>query len=151
MRHATGLRLRAAFGAALSAALLLSISPAAAQSNECEALARSFQTRMKSMQEVENFQKKRPTADQACSTFGRLQEQTVAAIGQVEKNGDWCHVPADVLPGLKTQQGQIAEARKNACNAAVQQRKAAEDAKKQGLLGGGDIIGGPIRLPQGAL
>ncbi len=142
----------AAFGALIVGALCIaSAAPAAAQANECEKLAKLFENRAKTMQQLEGFKKKPPTADQACAIFGRLKDQNAAAMAEVERNGDWCHVPPDVLPNLKAQHAQIEDTRKGACTAAVQQRKQAEDAKKQGLLGGGDIIGGPIRLPQGAL
>lgn len=151
MRHDTDRRIRPVLGALVALCTAFAAAPAAAQSAECEKLAKAFQLRSKTMQEIEGFQKRRPTADKACGTFGRLQEQTAAAMSEVEKNGDWCHVPADVLNGLKQQQEQIVEARKGACTAAREQRKAADDARKQGLLGGGDIIGGPMRLPQGAL
>lgn len=153
MAHDTEPRLGAVFGALFAACIVFGFaaSPAAAQSKECEKLAKVFQSRMKTIQEVESFQTRRPTADRACGTFARLQEQTASAVAELERNGDWCHVPPDVLPGLKQQQDQIADARKNACGVAQQQRKSAEDAKRQGLLGGGDIIGGPMRLPQGAL
>lgn len=142
----------AASGVLIVGALwLVSAAPAAAQASECDKLSKLFENRAKTMQQLEGFKKRPPTADQACAVFGRLKEQNAQAMAEVERNGDWCHVPADVLPNLKAQHAQIEETRKGACTAAVQQRKQAEDAKKQGLLGGGDIIGGPMRMPQGAL
>ncbi len=153
MAHDTEPRLGSVFGALFAACIVFGFAaaPAAAQSNECERLAKNFQNRMKTIQEIENFQKRRPTADKACGAFTRLQEQTASVVAEIERNGAWCHVPPDVLPGLQQQQAQIVDARQNACGAAQQQRKAAEEAKRQGLLGGGDIIGGPMRIPQGAL
>ena len=142
----------AALGALVVGALLVvPVATASAQSSECDKLAKVFETRAKTMQQIEGFKKKPPTADQACAVFARLKEQNASAMAEVERNGDWCHVPADVLPNLKAQHAQIEDTRKGACTAAAQQRKQMEDSKKQGLLGGGDIIGGPMRLPQGAL
>jgi hypothetical protein len=151
MRPFDILRPAALAASAFAALCAASAAPAAAQSSECDRLSKVFEARAKTMQQIEGFRKKAPSADQACAVFGRLKEQNATAMAEVERNGDWCHVPPDILPNLKAQHEQIEGTRKSACTAAAQQRKQAEDAKKQGLLGGGDIIGGPMRLPQGAL
>lgn len=130
---------------------LLGSEAARAQSNECMALGKSFQNRQAAVEKVQAFHKSPPTADEACSAFTRLVNLTNELVKSVDENGAWCHVPPDVLPGLQIQAPQIAEARKKACNAAEQQRKA-KTAPTHNPFGGGDsVIGGTVKMPKGAL
>ena len=121
------------------------------QSNECTALGHSFQKRQATVEQIQGFNKKPPSADQACAAFTRLVSQTNELMKSIEDNGAWCHVPQEILPGLQSQVPQITEGRKNSCAAADQQRKA-KSAPSASPFGGGDsVIGGAVKMPKGAL
>jgi hypothetical protein len=148
------------FAACASLAPALWAGPALAQSSECEKIGKLLQERSSLIQQIQSMgKKKKLTPDSACGLFGRLQANGNAVIAALDKDGAWCHVPDQVLPNIKTQNGQIGTNRVKACNVAAQQKKMMEAARKQqseggGLLGGsaaGDVLGGPIKLPQGAL
>lgn len=122
-----------------------------AQSNDCNALGMNFQKRQATIELIQSFNKKPPTAEQACASFTRLVSQTNELMKAIEENGAWCHVPQEILPGLQSQVPQIAEGRKNSCAAADQQRKA-KTAPSASPFGGGDsVIGGAVKMPKGAL
>ena len=55
-------------------------------------------------------QKKQATPEAACSAFTKLGQLTGETIKAIEKDGAWCHVPGEILPSLKAQTPQIAEA-----------------------------------------
>ena len=128
-------------------------SQALAQSQECIELGKKVTGRQTVIEQINGFQKKQPTADAACAAFTRLQQLTVDAIKGIERDGAWCHVPGEILPSLQAQAPQIAEAKKNSCGAAEQQRKLQQgDPKTANPLSGGDsVIGGQIKMPKGAL
>jgi hypothetical protein len=126
--------------------------PAFAQAQECEALGKIFSKRQAVIDQINGFQKKHATPDVACSAFTKLGQLNAETIKALEKDGAWCHAPTEVLPSLQAQSEQIAEAKKNACGAADQQRKAQSDAKSHNPLAGSDsVIGGQIKMPKGAL
>ncbi len=146
--------------AAVGFIVLASGQVQAQASSECAAAGPMMQERGKMMQRVQAFQKKRPTPVEACAAFGALVGNGNKLIPWVETNGSWCHVPAEFLGNLKTQHDQLTKVRAQACTAAAQQKKMMEQAKRaqqqggaaRGPMGGGDeIVGGPIRMPQGAL
>ena len=159
---ATMFRLRETWFSVLSmvifGAVTLSIPVACAQTvaNPCEVLAKTLTERGQVIATIQSFQKKKPTAEVACSTFTKLSSVSLTAIGSVERDGTWCHVPEDLASSLKAQQDQINTTKGNVCKAAAEQRKAQQNGGKPsapgGPLGGtGDILGGPMKLPQGAL
>ena len=125
---------------------------AQAQAQECVELGKVFNKRQSVIEQINSFQKKQVTPDIACSAFTRLGQLTGETIKAIEKDGEWCHVPTEVLPSLQSQTTQIAEAKKNSCGAAEQHRKAQNDAKNNNPLSGSDsVIGGQIKMPKGAL
>lgn len=146
-----GLRAGSACATVLLAALWS--GQALAQAQECVELGKVFNKRQTVIEQINGFQKKQVTPDIACSAFTRLGQLTADTIKVIEKDGAWCHVPAEILPSLQAQTAQIAEARKNSCGAAEQHRKAQSDAAKtHNPLGGSDsVIGGQIKMPKGAL
>ena len=131
---------------------LSSAGQALAQTPECVELGKLFNRRQAVIEQINGFQKKQVSPDAACSAFTKLGQLTTDTIKAIEKDGAWCHVPGEILPNLQNQTAQIAEARKNSCGAADQQRKAQSDAKQNNPLSGGDsVIGGQIKMPKGAL
>lgn len=146
-------------GALVLAGTLLGAGPAAAQvSDDCIPLVKVMKEHGALMQRLNAMNKqKQKDANQFCSVFQQLGAKVNQAIPEVEKNGSWCHVPDNVLPALKASLPQIDKAKGQACGVAAQQRKMMNQQKAQqrggpGPLGGGDsVVGGPIRMPQGAL
>lgn len=133
-------------------AALLSASHASAQDAACEDLGKKLNTYGQFMQKAQSFQKKKPTADEACSVFTSLQQAGKAVIPALDQNGAWCHVPDNAAANIKAQQDQITKVRANACNVAAQMKKQQQQGPAGGgLLGGGDVLGGPMRVPRGAL
>ncbi|WP_293867088.1 hypothetical protein [uncultured Alsobacter sp.] len=148
-----------AVGAGVVLAVALTPGTARAQSSECVGVMKLLQDRVTLLQQWQTMQKKKQaTAPAACNLFTQLNAKVAAAIVEVEKNGSWCHVPDQVLPTLKDEQPKVSKARGDACKAVQMQKKMeAQRAQQQqrgapGPLGGGDsVVGGPIKMPQGAL
>ena len=140
-------------------ALTISASGAHAQvSPECEKIGKLSKDRATTMMQIQSWQKakNKPTAAAVCSAFSNLQANGNALIPLIEANGAWCHIPDNAVPGLKQQQAGIGKTRATACSAAAKMKKMeaqrAQGPANQGPLGGtGDILGGPIKPPQGAL
>lgn len=150
----------AAIAVGIGVVLAVSLAPgsARAQSAECQGMIKLLQDRVNLLQQWQTMQKKKQvSAAGACNLFTQLSGKVSAAIVEVEKNGTWCHVPDQVLPGLKDEQPKVNKARGDACKAVQMQKKMeAQRAQQQrsapGPLGGGDsVVGGPVKMPQGAL
>jgi hypothetical protein len=139
---------------------------ARAQSDECQALGKVIQRQGELTQAAQGIGKKKMTPaliSQACSTFVQLAANTKEAIAKLEKDGAWCHAPPTILDALKASQPNITKAQSNACTASanvkkqMQQAKAQQEQQKKQMKGagpiggGGDVLGGPIKVPQGAL
>jgi hypothetical protein len=154
-------RLPAIVLAVLGAGVIFSQSaPALAQSTECEALKSQFETFTKLIGQAQSLGKRKVGPDQACSLFTKLQSTQVSLVPMLEKDGAWCHVPDPTIAGVKQQTNPIAKAKTDSCSAALKFKQMEAQARKQqqqrqqgaGPLGGGDsIVGGPVKMPQGAL
>lgn len=137
---------------AVSAAGAFAPTLAQAQDAACESLGKKLNTYGALMQRAQGFQKKKPTPDEACSVFTGLANAGKDVIPELEQNAAWCHLPDNILAGIKGQQDQIVKVRGNACGVAAQMKKQQQQQQQgPGLLGGGDVLGGPMRVPQGAL
>jgi hypothetical protein len=145
-------------GLAALAAATLSSGDAMAQGASCQAdFQKYMEPRMALIARINGFQKKKPTAGQACSTLGQL----VATDGRLSKwmgeNKEWCQIPDSVVEQLQTGAAQAARARSQACGAAKNQAsqiaraRAAQQRAAQGGGGGAPAVGSGVRLPQGAL
>lgn len=141
--------------AAFAAVAALSSGRALAQDAACEELGKKLNNYGALMQKAQGFQKKKPTADEACALFTNLQSAGKTVIPALDQNGAWCHVPENAISNIKAQQDQISKVRANACNVAAQMKKQQQQQQQGpaggGLLGGGDVLGGPMRVPRGAL
>lgn len=137
-------------------------SPAFAQTaanDPCAKLGATMQARVKLIEQIQGFKDKKPTAQEACSVFTKLSSANKAAVEGLERDGAWCRAPETFAASLKEQQGQIDEGRANACKVAAEQKKMQQQqgaatgrGPQTGPLGGtGDVLGGPQKLPQGAL
>ena len=130
-----------------------------AAADPCSRLGAAMQERMKTIQQVQGFKDKKPTAQEACAVFTKLSSINQTAIEGLVRDGAWCRAPENFAESLKQQQSQIDQGKANACKAAADQKKmesqkgaAMQGGPKTGPMGGaGDVLGGPVKLPQGAL
>jgi len=146
---------------AITAFAALSPASAWAQASSADACAKLgavMQERVKIIEQVQSFKEKKPTAQEACSVFTKLSSVNKSAVEGLVRDGSWCRAPDTFAESLRQQQGQIDAGKTNACKVAAEQKKmesqqgAAAPGQKMGPLGGtGDILGGPQKLPQGAL
>lgn len=145
-----------------SAFLIANVSSASAQdaaNDPCAKLGTLLQERVKIIEQVQSFKDKKPTAQEACSVFTKLSSVNKTAVKALERDGAWCRAPESVSAALKQQQDQIDEGRSNTCKVAADQKKmqnqqgaAGRGGPATGPIGGtGDVLGGPVKLPQGAL
>jgi hypothetical protein len=131
------------------ALLLLSVGHVSAQQMpaSCQAELDSLaQARLDVINRINGFNKKRPTARQACSVFGELVNAEAKMLKWMQENQDWCRLPDPLVTSFKDGSQQAVKARGQACTA----------AKREADGGGGAAPRGPapgsgIRLPQGAL
>jgi hypothetical protein len=107
---------------------------------------------------INGFQKKRPTADQACAVLGQLVASDGRVVRWMNENKDWCQIPDQMISQLQTSSGQAATSRNQACGAAKNQKvqiaraRAAQARAAQQQQGSGPApVGSGVRLPQGAL
>ena len=128
--------------------------PVKAAEDPCVSLDKLIMVRVQVIQRIQGFKDKKPTAEEACGVFTQLAKVNATSITSLERDGAWCRAPDGLADNFKAQQVQIETGKTNACKAAADQKKAAANggAAQQAPLGGtGDILGGPIKLPQGAL
>lgn len=100
--------------------------------------------RQAAIERINNFGKKRPTAEVACSAFNTLSGVEARFIKWMAENKDWCQIPEDFIAQLKGANGATLQARGQVCTAARQQ-------KEDGGPRGAPPPGAGIRLPSGAL
>lgn len=140
--------------AALVAPLMLGLgtTPASAQASGCEQIT-GFLNERKSIVERINKLGKQPKASDACTLLTRLSKNGNETMKWVDANKDWCQIPQDFIDGLKADHANVTKVRGQACSVAAKQAQMEKQAREQGLLGGGggDILTGPMRIPQGAL
>jgi hypothetical protein len=125
---------------------------ALAADDPCMTLSKLLNERGQVIQQAQGFQKKKPTAEEACTVFTKLAKINVSTVASLERDGAWCRAPDTMAENLKGQQSQIDGAKTNACKVAEEQRKGqAAGAQRQPFGGGDEIVGGGLKLPQGAL
>jgi hypothetical protein len=160
MVHMKKIILTVAFGV-----LLAGSNDALAQASSCQAdFQKVMGPRQAIIARINGFAKRRPTADQACSSLGQLVSADRRVLNWMTENKDWCQISDETISQLRTSSGQASRSRGQACGAASQQRvmiaraRAAQARAAQqqasGGGGGGDRpapVGSGVRLPQGAL
>ena len=142
------------FSSAIACVVLLSSVAAHAADDPCQALGKVLNGRAQIIQEVQSYREKKPTADQACAAFTKLAKLNVSAVAAVERDGAWCRAPEDLAGNMKNQQSDIDTAKKNACKVAAEMKKAQKNGgggAPQPFGGADGILGGDMKLPQGAL
>jgi len=114
-----------------------------------------MQARQNLIARVNDFNKKKPTAQLACSTLTQLVSADKKALDWVNVNKDWCQIPDNIAEGLKAQSEQSVGVRTRACSVAAQQAKEIAKQRQQREAGGASgpsgLPGSGVKLPQGAL
>mgnify|MGYP003329822983 CR=1 FL=1 len=149
MQKASG---RISIVSSLFLGVLFSFAANAAE-DPCQALGKVLNDRMQLIQAVQAYKDKKPTADEACTAFTRLAKFNESAVSAVERDGAWCRAPDDLSGTLKSQQAEINKARQLSCKAAADMKKAQKNGGSTPKpFGGADgVLGGEMKLPQGAL
>lgn len=144
----------------LAAASFLDAAPAFAQASGCEQIQKLLTERQSIVATLNSSSKSKHklTPQQACGSLGKLVSNGSAALKFATANQDWCQIPPAFIDGLKADNDKAAGIRNQACNAvkqqAAMQKRAQQQAQQQGNnpFGGGDsIVGGGVKIPQGAL
>ena len=107
--------------------------------------------RVQLINRINGFQKKKPTAVEACKIMTALVGVDKKILEWMEANKDWCQVPDEQIASLKQAGEQTSAFKTKACTAAVTQAKQIEQMKKAQAQGGGSAPGSAVHLPQGAL
>lgn len=104
--------------------------------------------RLKVIERINAFQKKRPTAKAACGIFGELVKSEVEMLKWMEDNQAWCQLPDPFVADFKKGSEQGIKARGQVCAAA---KKEAQMRAQQGAAPRGPAPGSGVQLPKGAL
>lgn len=133
--------------------LMLSSSAAMAMPESCQKeFTPLMEKRQAYMNQIEGFKKKKPSAPQACNSFGGLSASNKKLVEWMASQKDWCQIPDEMLDGMKGQQAQIDKVRGQACGVAAKQAQMMKNAaRQQRQQQAGPGIGSGVRLPQGAL
>lgn len=147
--HSAGL-----FALVLASAVASGISGAAAMPASCEKdFAPMMEKRQGYINTINGYNKRKPTASQACNTFQGLSSQNKKMTDWMVSQKDWCQIPEDMVKGISDAQVQLDETRGKVCSAAAKQAQQlkqmkARAARQQPAQPG---VGSGVRLPQGAL
>lgn len=132
-------------GSALAAGLLSAV-PAMAMPASCQQdFAKYSGDREAAIQRINTFNKKRPSAFQACAAFGNLTGIEARMLKWMNENKEWCQFPEQVINQLKEATAQTSRVRGQVCTAAKR------EAQGGGAARGAPPPGSGVRLPQGAL
>jgi hypothetical protein len=132
----------------LMAAAMIGAAPAMAMPASCVAdYQKHAKAREDAVARINGFNKRRPTAQQACSAFNTLNGAENRFHKWLSDNKDWCQVPDGVIEQLD---GARAQSRKIAGQACTAAKRQAAGAPPPGAARGPQP-GAGIRLPQGAL
>ena len=104
------------------------------------------EAREAAVQRINTFQKKRPTAAQACAAFGSLTSAETRLKKWMSDNQQWCQINDQLIEQIGQSIAQTGKVRSQVCTAA---KREAEGGV--GPARGQPAPGGGVRLPQGAL
>lgn len=138
-------------GTIIAAVLLALGGQAGAMTPSCQAdLDKHGSARLEIINKINGFQKKRPTAQQACGVFGQLVKTEADMLKWMEDNQAWCQLPDSFVEDFRKGSQQAVKARGSVCTAAKKEAQ----MRAQGAGGGaprGPAPGSGVQLPKGAL
>lgn len=103
--------------------------------------------RLEVINKINGFQKKRPTAQQACGVFGQLVKVEADMLKWMQDNQQWCQLPEPFVEDFRKNTQQSVKARGNVCAAAKKEAQ----MREQGGVPRGPAVGSGVQLPKGAL
>lgn len=122
---------------------------ASALTPSCQAeLDKHGTVRLDAINKINGFQKKRPTAQQACGVFGQLVKAEADMLKWMEDNQQWCQLPEPFVEDFRKNVQQGVKARGQVCTAA---KKEAQARAQGGGVPRGPVPGSGVQLPKGAL
>lgn len=128
-------------------AIMAVTAPAAAMTASCQAEFEKYSAqRQAEIARINAFNKKRPTAQQACAAFGSLGSVENRMLKWMTENKDWCQIPEVYFEQLKGAAGETNKLRGQICTAARREAAGGGAAPR-----GAPPPGSGVRLPQGAL
>lgn len=132
----------------LAFGLVAVAGPASALTPSCQAeLDKYGAARLEVINKINSFQKKRPSAQQACAVFGQLVKAEADMIKWMDDNQQWCSLPEPFVEDFRKSTQQGVKARGQVCTAA----KREAEARAQGGVPRGPAPGSGVQLPKGAL
>lgn len=137
----------------MAGGLGLASSGARAMPESCQKeFAPMMEKRQAYINQINAYNKRKPTAIQACNTFKGLASHN-EKIGQwMASQKDWCQVPEDMIKQFGDAQVQINQTRAKICDAAAKQAQMMKQMKNRAAQQGRQTApGSGVRLPQGAL
>lgn len=145
---------RAMVWALMAGGLGLASSGAVAMPESCQKeFAPMMEKRQAYIDQINNYNKKKPTAIQACNTFKGLASHNEKIGEWMTAQKDWCQIPDDMIKQFADAQGQITQTRAKVCDAAAKQAQMIKQMKARAAQQQGrqPAPGSGVRLPQGAL
>jgi hypothetical protein len=128
--------------------------PAPASAQTCQELGKIIQARQALVARIQGMSKggKKMEAKAACSVFGQLASNGVAALKFIEVNKDWCGIPDAFVTNFKTDHAKAVDLRGHLAGAAQgeAERRAKAGGPNAGPFGGPGLTG-ELKVPQGAL
>lgn len=127
----------------------LPLAPASALTASCQREMDQFsQAREGAVKRINSFNKRRPSASQACAAFGDLNNAETRMLKWMNDNQTWCQIPEQFIEQFKQATERTQKVRGQVCTAAKRER---EGAVRQSGAPRGPSAGAGVRLPQGAL
>lgn len=137
------------FGLVAAASIMLLCGKAWALTPSCQAdLDKHGSARLEIINKINGFQKKRPSAKQACGVFGDLVKVEADMLKWMQDNQQWCQLPEPFVEDFRKNTEQGIKARGNVCAAA---KKEAQMREQGGATPRGPTVGSGVQLPKGAL
>jgi hypothetical protein len=146
-RQEQGPIMRRAVNALPVVALLAMLSPASAQVGSCQTdFQKHGSAREAAVKRINEFNRKRPSAQQACAAFSNLSGIEARMLKWMNDNKEWCQIPEEMVAQMQTSSGRTAKIRGQICTAARREAQGQAGAPQ-----GAPPPGAGVRLPQGAL
>ena len=134
---------------------MLAPATAAAQSMDCQQIAKHLTERQEMVASINKLGKK-VDPRKACTAFRSLASNGEKIVAFIEENQSWCQIPDEFANGMKEDHKKTTDLRDKACKIAAQVNEMEKQAKQQAQQGQRGVFGGPgltgeYQIPRGAL
>jgi hypothetical protein len=100
---------------------------------------------------INNYNKKRPSATSACTTFNQLNAVDTRMLKYLTDNKDWCQITDQFLEEFTAGKAQASGVRDQACTMAKKEQAMIAKMRAQQGAAGAPPPGSGVQLPKGAL